>query len=106
MKKLKLEVPIQEVFLYVIPGVPEYEIPPNSPNSDNVQINLKCVMWKNKEQEPQADSVKPEPSDIMMGTMPTQRKFNLTKAKGMRQRQKRKRKPDHFGKHINKVSQR
>ena len=51
-------------------------------NSDNAQINLKCITWKNEEQEPQADSVKAEPSDIMMGTMPTQRKFNLTKARG------------------------
>ena len=96
-----------EVSWYAIPGVPENEIPPNSPNSDNAQINIKCITWKNEEQEPQADSVKPKPSDIMMGTMPTQRKLKLTKAKGKGwQRQKRKRKPYYSGKHINKVSQR
>ena len=104
--KTETEVPIQEVSWYAIPGVPENEIPPNSPNSDNVQINLKCITLKNEEQEPQADSVKSNPTNIMMGTMPTQRRFNLTKAKGKGQRQKRRRKMYYFGKHINKVSQR
>ena len=79
--KTETEVPIQEVSWYAIPGVPENEIPPNSPNSDNAQINLKCITLKNEEQEPQADSVKPKPINIMMGTMPTQRRFNLTEAK-------------------------
>ena len=60
---------------YAIPGVHENEIPLNSPNSHNAPINLKWITWKNEEQEPQADSGKPEPSDIMMGTMPTQRKL-------------------------------
>ena len=77
---------------YAIPGVPENEIPPNSPNSDNSQINLKCTTLKNEEQEPQADSVKSNPTNIMMDTMPTQRRFNLTKVKGKGQRQKRRRK--------------
>ena len=85
---------------------PKNEIPPSSPNLDNAQINLTSITWKNEEQQPQGDSVKPEPSDIMMGTMPTQRKFNLPKAKGKGQRQKRKRISYYFGKHINKVSQR
>ena len=100
-RKAETELPIREVCWYAIPGVPENEIPPNSPNSDNAQINLKCIAWKNKEQDPWADSVKPEPSDIMMGPMPAQRKFNLTKAKGkgQRQKKKRKRKPYYFDKH-------
>ena len=59
-----------------------------------------------KNKDPQADSVKPEPSDIIMDTIPTQRKFNLTKTKGRGQRQKRKRKPYSSGKHINKLRQR
>ena len=75
---------------YAIPGVPENEIPLNFPNSDNAQINLKHIPWKNEDQGPQGDSVKPESSVIMMGTMPTQRKFNLTKTKGKGQRHKRK----------------
>ena len=104
--KAETGVLIQEVYWYAIPGVPENEIPPNSPNSDNTQIKLKCITWKNEEHEPQPDSVKPELMDILMGTMPTQRKLNLIKAKGKEQRQKRKRKPYYFGKHINKVSQR
>ena len=58
---------------------------------------------KNEEQEPWADSVKSNLTNIMMGTMPTQRRFNLTKARG---RQKRKRKMYYFGKHINEVSKR
>ena len=104
--KTETEVPIQEVSWYAIPGVPENEIPSNSPNSNNAQINLECITWKNEEQEPQAYSVKPEPSDIMMGAMPTQRIFNLTKAKDKGQRQKRKRHSYYFGNNINKVSQR
>ena len=105
-RKTETEVPIQEVSWYAIPGVPENEIPPNSPNSDNSQINLKCITWKNEEQEPQADSVKSYPTNIMMSTMPTQKRFNLTKAKGKGQRQKGRRKMYYFGKHISKVSQR
>ena len=105
-RKTETEIPIQEVSWYAIPGVPENEIPSNSPNLDNAQINLKCITWNNEEQESQADSVKPEPSDIMVDNMPTQRRFNLTKAKGKGQRQKRKRKTYYFGKHINKVNQR
>ena len=73
--KAKTEVPIQNMSLNAIPGVSENEIPPNSPISDYAQINLKCITWKNEEQEPQADSVKHESSDIMMGTIPTQRKL-------------------------------
>ena len=106
IEKTENEVPIQEVSWYAIPGVPENEIPPNSPNSDNSQINLRCITLKNEEQEPQADSIKSNPSNIMMGTMPPQRRFNLTKAKGKWQRQKRGRKMYYFGQHINKVSQR
>ena len=86
MEKTETEVPIQELSWYAIQGVPENEIPSNSPNSDNAIINIECNTWKNEEQEPQADSVKPEPSDIMMGAMLTQRKFNLPKAKGKGQR--------------------
>ena len=88
--KAETEVSIQEMSWYAIPGIPENEIPPNSPNSDNTQINLKCTTGKNEEQEHQADSVKPEYSDIMIGTMPSQRRFDLTKAKVKGQRQKRK----------------
>ena len=73
IENLKLRFPLKEMSWYPIPGVPENYIPPNSPYSDSSQINLKCITWKNEEQGPQADSVKPEPSDIMMGTMPTQR---------------------------------
>ena len=80
--KTETEVPIQEVSWYAIPGVPENGIPPNFPNSDNTQINIKCIALKNEEQEPQADSVKCNPTNIMMGTMPTQRRFNLTMEKG------------------------
>ena len=105
-RKTETDVPIQEVSWYAIPGVPENEIPPNSPNSDNSQINLKCITLKNEEQEPQADSVKSNPTNIMMGTMPTQRRFNLTKAKGKGQQLKRRRRIYYFGKHINQVSQR
>ena len=105
-RKTETEVPIQEVSWYAIPGVPDNEIPPSSPGSNNAQINLKCVTLKNEEQEPQADSVKSNPTNIMMGTMPTQRRFNLAKEKGKGQRQKRRRKMYYFGKHINKVSQR
>ena len=72
-RKTETEVPIQEVSWYAIPGVPENEIPPNSPNSDNSQINLRCITLKNEEQEPQADSVKSNPTNIMMGTIPTQK---------------------------------
>ena len=91
-RKTETQVPIQEVSWYAIPGVPENEIPPNSSNSDNAQINLKHITLTNEEQEPQAGSVKTNPTDIMMGTMPTQRRFNLTKAKGKDKREK--------GKHI------
>ena len=105
-RKSETEVPIQEVSWYASPGVPENEIPPNYSDSDNSQINLKCITLKNEEQEPQADSVKSNPTNIMMGTMPTQRRFNLTKAKGKGQRQKRRRKMYYFGQHINKASQR
>ena len=55
--KAETEVPIQEVSWYALPGVPENEICPNSPNSDNAQISLKCIIWKNEKQEPQAGSV-------------------------------------------------
>ena len=91
-EKAETKVPIQEMSWYVIPGVPEHEIPPNSPSSDNAQTT-----WKIEEQEI---------SEIMMGTMRTQRKFNLPKPKGKGQRQKRKRELYYFGKHINKVIQR
>ena len=84
--KTETEVPIQEVSRYAIPGVPENKIPPNYPNSDNAQINLKCITLKDEEQEPQVDSVKSNPTNIMMGTILTQRRFTLTKAKGKGQR--------------------
>ena len=72
--KTEIEVPIQEVSWYAIPVVAENEIPPKSPNSDNAQINLKCFTLMNEEKELQADSVKSNPTDIMMDTMPTQRR--------------------------------
>ena len=73
IRKTETEVPIQEMSGYAIPCVHENEIPSNCPNSNNAKINQECIPWKNEEQEPQVDSIKPEPSDIMMDTMPTQR---------------------------------
>ena len=101
--------PIQEASWYDIPGVHQE---PEQNGNDETEIPIQEVSWyaipgvpeneippsdimmgtRPTQRNLQENSVKPEPSDIMMGTMPTQRKFNLTKAKGKGQRAKTKEK--------------